>query len=145
MPDTSGPHLTAALICERILQEQDGVISAIRIIDRITRVANVPGDSAFEQFQTPIAILICFKSGAARGRHNVTMQVEKPSGEQGPATVFPVQMEGEDRGVNLVLNTMFEPDQEGLYWFDVGFDDERVTRMPLRVVYQPLPAAHPAG
>jgi hypothetical protein len=146
MPDTSGPHLTAALICERVLQEQDGVISVIRVIDRVTLHANAPGDSDFKTFQYPVSVLVTLKSGAARGRGRVTMQLEKPSGEQFPAGEFPVHMEGEERGVNIVINTMFEPDQEGLYWFDVAFNGDRLTRIPLRVMYQPLPApGHPGG
>ena len=67
------------------------------------------------------------------------MQVEKPSGEQGPSFSFPVHFEGEDRGVNLVIPTLFQADQEGLYWFDVMFQGQRVTRMPLRILYQPQP------
>jgi hypothetical protein len=67
---------------------------------------------------------------------------EKPSGERNEPKRFPVHFEqGQDRGVNLVLNIVFQPDQEGLYWFDVFLGDARVTRMPLRVMYQPAPTA----
>jgi hypothetical protein len=57
----------------------------------------------------------------------------------------PVLFEGEDRGVNLIVNAAFEPDQEGLYWFDVFFEEDRVTRIPLRAIYQPMPTAGPPG
>jgi hypothetical protein len=57
----------------------------------------------------------------------------------------PVLLEGEDRGVNVVFQTMFEPDGQGLYWFDVLFNGERVTRIPLRVVYQSQPSVGRAG
>jgi hypothetical protein len=141
MPDPSGPHLQAALICERVLQEHDGTISAIRIIDRLTHFVQGPNvPEALPSFQQQIAFLIALKSGAARGRHTVRLDVEKPSGEQAPLASFPVHFEGEERGVNLVLNTMFAPDQEGLYWFDVWLgQEERLTRMPLSVRYQPGP------
>jgi hypothetical protein len=38
-----GPHLQSALLCERVLVEQDGVKSAIRNVDRFTRTAVVKG------------------------------------------------------------------------------------------------------
>lgn len=142
MIDTEGPFLQAALICDRVLQEQDGTLSAIRIIDRVLRLVGDP-DSDLEPFQQQIWLLIAFKSGAARGRFQVTIQVEKPSGEAGPQVKLPVHFEGEDRGVNIVLPTLFEADMEGLYWFDVNFSGTRVTRMPLRVVYQPQPQPGP--
>ena len=31
-----GPYLNAAFLCEKILEEKSGVLSAIRIIDRVT-------------------------------------------------------------------------------------------------------------
>jgi len=45
----------------------------------------------------------------------------------------------------MILNTLFEADQEGLYWFDVIFQNERITRIPLRVIYQPHPQGGPGG
>lgn len=36
--DTGGPYVNAALICEKVLQETDGVLSVVRIIDRFTIV-----------------------------------------------------------------------------------------------------------
>jgi hypothetical protein len=138
-----GPYLTAAVICERVLQEQDGVVSAIRIIDRVFFVAGPDGQPLNPQH--PVTFLIQFKSGAARGRFTVKVDREKPSGEQGPVFEAPVFFEGEERGVNLVVNAAFEPDQEGLYWFGVIFEDQCVTRIPLRAIYQPLPVAGPGA
>jgi hypothetical protein len=149
MTDPTGPYLQAAIICERVLQEQDGAISAIRIIDRLTHFVQGPDvPDTLPPFQQRIALLVAFKSGAARGRHTIRLDLEKPSGEQAPLGQFPVHFEGEERGVNLVINTDFQPDQEGLYWFDVSLGDERLgsqrlTRMPLRVMYQPAPVGPP--
>jgi hypothetical protein len=138
--DSTGPHLQAAIICERVLQEQDGTISAIRLIDRLTHFVRGPdAPETLPRFQQPITFLIAFKSGAARGRYEVQIRVEKPSTEQTDFGRWPVYFEGEERGVNLVFNVIFEPELEGLYWFDLFFQGERLTRMPLRVVYQPIP------
>lgn len=135
----SGPHLQAALICERVLQEQDGIISVIRHIDRVIFVVGPDGDLV--QPQHPITFLVSFKSGSARGSYNVEIHREKPSGEQDAVLSAPVFFEGEERGVNLVVAAAFAPDQAGLYWYDVYFEGTRVTRIPLRAIYQPLPTA----
>lgn len=136
---SDGPHLTAALICERVLLEQDGVTSAIRIVDRVFMVTNDEGDPITPQY--PFTLMISLKSGTARGSYQVEIIMEKPSGEQVPLLEAPVFFEGEERGANIVLQTVMEPDGAGLYWFDVLFQGERITRIPLRVIYQPQPVA----
>jgi hypothetical protein len=40
--ERGGPYIGAAFLCEKILQEKDGVLSAIRIVDRITHSAVGP-------------------------------------------------------------------------------------------------------
>src|SRR3954454_17217696 len=143
MADPGGPHLTAALTCERVLQEADGVVSAIRLIDRVIFLAEP--DGSLVAAQHPFTFLLSFKSGSARGRFKIRVRVEKPSGEDAPLLEAPVFFEGEERGVNVVVQALFEPDQEGLYWYDVFFEDTRVTRMPLRAIFQPRPIAGPPG
>lgn len=59
-----------------------------------------------------------------------------------PPALMPVLFEGDDRGVNAVVQLGLPVDQEGVYWLDVFLDDEKdgpcVTRVPLRVFYQPM-------
>lgn len=136
---TDGPHLNAALICERLLVEQDGVSSAIRIIDRVFMITDDEGAPMTPSY--PFTLFIALKSGSARGSFAVAVVLEKPSGEQVPLLEAPVFFEGEERGANIVLQTMFEPDGAGLYWFDVMFEGARLTRIPLRVIYQSQPVA----
>lgn len=134
MTDPGGPHLTAALICERVLHEQDGVMSSIRIIDRVfflTGEDDTPIDP-----QIPVTLLVSLKSGSGRGSYTIKVEIEKPSTEREQLLEAPVLLEGEDRGANVILGWMFRPDEAGLYWIDVFFDDDRLTRIPLRAVYQ---------
>jgi hypothetical protein len=133
----TGPHLTAALICERVLQEQDGVASAIRVIDRVYFAEGPDGELLAPAH--PITLLVIFKSGSARGRFSIAVRLEKPSGQDAPVLETPVFFEGEERGINLIVQTAFQPEEQGLYWFDVLFEGERVTRIPLRAIYQPQP------
>jgi hypothetical protein len=57
---------------------------------------------------------------------------------------FPVLFEGDDRVPAISFEVKnWIVDQEGLYWWDLYLNEELVTRMPLRVMYQRLrtPAA----
>lgn len=136
---SSGPFLTAALFCERVLEERDGVLTLVRIVDRfIQRAAGPSPPPEMPSFPINVTVFISVKSGAARGRHTITVRPEDPSGLQLEAVQLPVLFEGEDRGSNLVLNVGFQAEHEGLYWFDVLLDEKALlTRMPLRVVYEP--------
>jgi hypothetical protein len=136
----NGPYLAAACLCERVLEEKDGVLSAIRMVDRIMVQGVVPpGVEAPPMPAIPIQLtaLISFKNGAARGSARLTLQPRSPSDFKLPGPSFPILFEGdEDRGVNIRFLVQFQAQEEGLYWFDVLLDEELLTRMPLRVVYQ---------
>ena len=129
----SGPHLSMALLCERVLQERDGVISLIRVVDRFM----VPGVSR-EMQPSPLqtTLVIGFKSGAATGKHVIRIRPVTPSGMALPEQEFPVLFEGRDRGPGIVAQIGFMLNEEGLYWIDVLFEDSVVTRIPMMVLYQ---------
>lgn len=136
--DGHGPYLNCAVICEKVLQEQNGTISLIRIIDRMTVTVSTLGTPA-NMFPVPINnlnVFISLRSGEAKGRNTVKLRIETPSGVRLPEQLLPVLFEGEDRGVNLILNLNIVADQEGLYWFDILLEDQLLTRIPLRIVYQ---------
>jgi len=137
MAFVNGPYLAMAILCEKALQEQDGVMSVIRVVDRVLHT--VAGPSAPESMPPlPINLVavVSFKSGEARGRYAVKLRPETPSGLKKQEISLPVLFEGgEDRGVNVIVNISLQVQEEGLYWFDVLLDDVVVTRIPLRVVY----------
>lgn len=146
MPDTpdltkQGPWLASAFICERVLDEKDGVLSFVRVVDRVVQQAigpEVPVDMPPIQLRD-MKLVITLKPGGARGRHALKVRPEAPSGQNLPLLEIPVLLEGEDHGVNLVLNLDLVLEQEGLYWFDILLDDGPavLTRVPLRAVYAP--------
>jgi hypothetical protein len=139
VPFSTGPFLMAAFICEKLLQEADGVSSAIRIIDRITRGGEVASaGTQMEPFPYIATIFIGLKSGQARGPFTLKVILEKPSFERLPPMVHAINLEGdEDRGVNIITNLQIVFESPGLYWFDVFLNDVKITRIPLRVVYLP--------
>lgn len=137
MSNGSGPYLGAAFFCQQVLNE-DGVLSAIRIVDRVIQHASGPEPpEAMPPLAIPIIALIILKSGEARGSMRVQLRPEDPSGLQLPAAEQMVHFEGEERGYNVVMNVNFVAEMPGLYWFDVLLDGNRITRIPLRVMYMP--------
>ena len=79
--ENKGPYLVAAILCEKILQEQDGTISIIRMVDRLAITVSALG-SPETMPPTPITLqaLISLKSGSAKGRETIVVRTETPSG-----------------------------------------------------------------
>ena len=135
--DWGGPYLQAAFFCERLLQESDGVISAIRIVDRVTvEVNGETQDAALPPMAINLTLFVAFKTGEARGTHDLTVVMDSPSGPL-PGQRFTQTLlfeGGEDRGDTVIMPIALSVDQQGLYWFSVYLGDRLVTRIPLRVV-----------
>ena len=138
-PFTGGPYLEAALLCEKVLQELDGVKSVIRIVDRVTRQLFGPTiPMEMEPFEHELFLFVRFKSGSARGPMSLQVKMIKPSGESPAPFMSTIIFEGEeDRGVDIVMGMKIKFDQTGLYWFLVGLGEVIVTRIPLRITYIP--------
>ena len=138
-PFNQGPYLSAAFFCERVLTERDGVASAIRIVDRVNRTVIMPDPpDVMEPFDYQLFLFVSFKAGKARGPMPLEIRMEKPSGTSPRPSRQTVNFEGDDeRGVNVIAEMTMRLDVAGLYWFDVQLDGQRVTRIPLRVVYLP--------
>lgn len=134
-----GPFLSAALICEKVLEEKDGVKSAVRIIDRVTRTVVGPSPpEEMEPFDYEATLLIRFKSGWARGSYSIRLNLVKPSGESPMPSQHTVYFEGEeDRGIDIVAKMVIRFDQTGIYWFKIYLGDALLTQIPLRVIYMP--------
>jgi hypothetical protein len=142
-----GPYIQVAAFCERALEEKDGVLSLIRVVDRVTHTIAGPGASAeMQPFPYQMTLVLSLKTGHARGGYNLRIVREVPSGirEEAQAPSFRIHFEGEgDRGHNLIVRMALTFEQEGLYWFDVFLEDQLLTRMPFRVVYARISQAGP--
>jgi hypothetical protein len=143
---TLGPFLSA-LLCEKILEEKDGIKTAVRIIDQINRGAISVGESppsVMPPFEFPVGLLIRLKAGAARGMYIVNVRIIKPNNDSAGELNHPVHLPGpDDAGIDIVLNAVLTIDQVGTWWFDIYVGEERWTRVPLRVVYFPQTVKRP--
>ena len=137
-----GPFLQMAVFCERVLQEKDGVISAIRIVDRFTQV--VPPTSAqtvMVPMRLDVFVVIAIKSGDFKRKAELKITPKTPSGEEMPGFSGSVLLEGDERGVNVIIRYVFESKEEGVYWFDVELDGQSLTKMPLHIIHQEMPTS----
>src|SRR5439155_20368003 len=118
-----------------------GVLSLIRVVDRF----QIAGPTAEMQAVTlKFTIVVAFKAGFSRNSAVVNVKPVPPSNKDVPSIEASVLFEGEDRGVNLILNIPgFQISEQGLYWFDVSVDGVLFTRIPLRIMYQKVSGTMP--
>ena len=138
-PFGQGPYVQVAALCEKVLREADGVLSLVRIVDRITTSGqgpNLPAD--MPEFRYPLTLVLGIRAGRSQGRHDVTITPQLPSGLTMPPITMAVQMEGQGRGVNLVAPMDIPYTMEGLHWFNIGFDGLLLTRVSVEVIYTRL-------
>lgn len=143
MPEESqsGPFVQVACICQTVMQEPPGIVSLIRITDRV-QVAG-PFDQMQPQMFPNLALVVVLKSGFARTTHTVTIQPVTPSGNKLQKIEQSALFEGEDRGVVTAMPLPLVATEPGLYWFEVLVEDMLLTRIPLRVLYQKIPGMMP--
>ncbi len=145
----TGPYLQAALFCERVLDEKDGVKSLIRVIDRLMVQASGPEiPESMPEIQRDLVGVLMFKSGEAKGPVSITVTLTRPSGltEPNPIWQGSIHFEGGTRGNNLILSMRTRFIEPGPYWYNVYIGDRLATKMSVEIVYttmrtreQPLP------
>lgn len=147
----SKPLVGAAFICERVLREEDNVLSAIRIVDKFTmkRTAEAAQPTAVEGKEgmavpvsppasIQIAAFVLVKAGEVTGDHELSIAMRNPAGK---VTSIPeamtVQFNNNDpsEGASLIVRLMIGGDLKGgVYWVDVLWDKEPLTAIPFRIV-----------
>jgi hypothetical protein len=136
--DKPKPYITAALLCENLIEAKDGSLTVIRIADRLEYV--LEGVPAGLKPMLNIKGLLALKSGPVKGEFVVVIRLIRPNGmEKEPITLPPITLLGGDQGQNVILNIALGVEEEGLHWFDVYFDGDLLTRIPLMVLRKQMP------
>ncbi len=134
MDKKEGPYIQAACFCNMVIEDKGGVLSLIRIIDTLTHRAVGPSPPEdMEPVSYQMKLVLMLKPGSARGRHELKIVPELPSGLSDTSTGMSVHFDGEDKGTNVVTDMHYTFTQEGLYWFHVFLEDEHLTSLPFRV------------
>lgn len=136
-----GPYLNAAFLCEKVLEQKDGVLSAIRIVDRITHSYTASAEDPSSNIPTAKAefsFLLILKSGQNPGVTNIKIIPKKPDNSELPPLNSTMHLDPPDnRGANLVFNATITLDQQGVWWFEVFINDVSRTKIPLEVIFLP--------
>lgn len=143
-----GLYLNFAVICEKVLREVDEALSIIRIIDQlsVTVVAPPGAEVPSELISVPpvtVTLAIGLKSSGYAGPVPVRLWIETPSGLRLPEFATTQQIEGVDRGLNLIFPIQLPAQEEGVYWFVVEISGDVATRVPLRISKQIVPQTTP--
>jgi hypothetical protein len=140
----TGPHVQAAMLCEKVIEDKQNVLTLVRVVDELTHTVvgpEVPDE--MPQFTTDLTMVVMLKADQARGRYSIKIRPWEPSGRDLPVVQTPLHLTPGYGGVNLVLPFQFPIEHEGVYWFDVlfstgpGHEDRLLSRVPLHVKYQP--------
>ena len=132
-----GPYLIAALLCETVLVEKDNVKSAIRIVDKTTRVIKgTDPPSTMPATKIRWNLVIKLVKGKAQGKHEVAVKLVTPSGEELSTHTMTIDFEGaENTGIDLLANLDLDLKEEGIYWFEIYYDKWLLTKSPLQTTY----------
>ena len=133
----TGPYVALAVFCDRVLEEKDGTLTLVRVIDTLSvqvRGPDAPDDIPPGVVQT--TLVLSFRAGQARGGQRLRMSLERPDGSTMKSPEVSINFPpGESSGVNVILPTAIEVISAGIYWNDVFLQDRLVTRVPLRITY----------
>ena len=138
------PLLAAAVICEKVLEDEDGAMSAIRMIDTFT-FFHLPDAFSHPDARIPVSMkaLLAFKSGEVVGERTLRLVLRNPARKKKVILEKTLPFQGDEKGVNFTLNLDLKLKATGgLYWIDVLMDGIRLTSMPLKVYLQ---AVDPVG
>ena|SRR5689334_413866 len=143
MTAVAKPFVQIACVCEKVLHEKDGVASLIRVVDTYTM--ELPKDvPAGFTLATQLTAFVSLKSGDVIGQFPVGLRLNQPNGKALPTREMPVEFKGNESGANLQIEFALANPAVGLYWIDVLWGDEILTRIPFRLKTKASPQASTA-
>ena len=135
-----GPFLTMAALCRDVIEDQQGNLSLIRMVSKITATGH--GPTASEEMppvRIPLFFVVTLKTGEAEGTHKLMVDLLAPTGGVTPIyedDALVLARGTGSSGNNTVVRISVAYASEGVYWFRVFFDDVFITQVPLEIQYQ---------
>jgi len=138
MPNTK-PLVIAAIICENVMIENDGVPTIVRVIDRaLFDIPPMLPPGIQPAFQ--VIAFFAVKAGDLHGDHEFTVVIRMPDGKTIPASEkWKVHFDGDETGGNLKLQLGL-PARPGLYWLDLTWEGDVLSSTPFRLSQAPVVA-----
>jgi hypothetical protein len=136
-----GPHIAAALLCEKVLIEQGNIATFVRVVDRFTLPkfsGPIPPGVQLPQQSVQVTLVVILKAGdLGAGNHKMSIRLQKPDLSYAAENSVSVFFQGgDDNGAMLAMPIMINSPEEGLHWFDVRFEGSLLTRIPMRILHQ---------
>ena len=127
------PYVALACLCEKALQEKDGVYSLIRIVD-IFYVPEPP-DPPDEEVAVAFYAVISLRVVELEGSFDLALQVSRPDGTD-DTMMEPekVGLSGEQQNINVIVQIAIRRFQLGQYWLNVLWDGKVLTTVPFRLI-----------
>jgi hypothetical protein len=123
-----------ACACEKVLREHDDVPTLVRIVDTYTiDPPPAPPAGVPVSYVLPLTIFLSLKSGDVVGDHAIGVRLTYPSGKSSDVREWPVSFGGGEHGAHVQIAFALQMPEVGLYWFDVLWGEDVLTRIPLRV------------
>ena len=135
MEQPLAPSLRIGALCERVLEEKDGTLSIIRLIDRVIITAegkDVPKE--LPPGQVPLTAIMSWFNGL--GNYEARIHVDFPDSSSFESPTLPFYLDSLDKVQNLIVRLVLPVKRPGVYWFNFVLGDEIKSRVPLRVIYQ---------
>lgn len=130
------PYLKVGVICERVLEEKDGVLSLIRLVDKFTIA--ITGKESPDQLPEGVANLTIVMSWAGGlGRHEATFNITSPGGGVQPSPrSWSFNLDSLNRGHNIIVTLPVRITNPGVYWIEFVLNDKIRSRIPFQVLYE---------
>ena len=137
--DLSKPIVQVACVCDSVLFDKGDVPSVIRIVDEFTCEIpdNVPLNVPIG-FPARIFVRLKFLDLNSNGG-TVALQAMRPDGTMGTRQNSPFE-KGSHENIQVLTEFHVLNPQQGTYKFDVFWNDEQLTTIPIKVVVKRLPA-----
>ena len=135
----------SAFCCKDVLREENGSLSAIRILDSVTVELMGPLEKVI-YYPLPVTTLISFKSDIPCD-FTLRIRVVDSHGASREMAAGKHHSEGGIDGGVVNLQMELRTDVEGLYWFELLADDQIVTKFPVKVSHaiQPQTGTRPTA
>jgi hypothetical protein len=133
-----GPWVAMAVFCEQVIEDKQGILTLVKVIDRLTVEAQASGVEPPAQLPPgtiQLTFVISVKAGNSKGRSEIQTDLEGPDGLTRPIASHSVNFVAPHYGTNLINRIALGFQHEGVYWFTVKADGKVLTRAPLEILY----------
>jgi hypothetical protein len=128
------PSIQAACLCERVIEEKDGGVTLVRMVDTFTALVPevIPENVGI---MVPLTLFIALKAGEFSGSGDLGIRLHKPDSTEGPLQTWPVVLESGVNGALHKVDMQLKSVLEGSYRVDVLWNGEELTSVPFLIKF----------